>query len=115
MNELLALHVAQLKQEGYSIEVTPDGSGDQARYFVVFKDYPLPNGYWNRDRVDMLVIVPGAYPNPKLDMFYVYPKILLTDGIEPQAGNIEESYMGRSWQRFSWHLATRDPGYDCSR
>ncbi len=109
---LLEQHVNELRRAGYVIEVTVDGSGEQARIQLVFKDYPVPMNIWGRDTVDLLVTAQGVYPNAKLDMFWVHPKLVLPGGRLPEGGNADESYLGRVWQRFSWHPSTWNPARD---
>ncbi len=112
MNGLLDQHIIELKAEGYAIDVVPDGSGDQSRYFVVFKDYAIPPYNWGRTNVDLLLIIPGVYPNAKIDMFWVSPKITLPNGGVPEGAGSDEAYLGRTWQRFSWHASKWNPGRD---
>lgn len=112
MNVFLEQHIAELKNQGYIIETVPEGSGDQTRYYVVFKEYKIPRRIWERESIDLLIIVPGLYPNPKLDMFWVFPKLMLPGGKLPEGGNSDESYIDRVWQRFSWHPQTWNPARD---
>lgn len=109
---LLEQHMNQLRREGYDIEVTVEGSGEQARIYLVFKEYPIPASIWGRTTGDLLIVAQGVYPNAKLDMFWVYPKLLLPDGRLPEGGNSDESYLGRVWQRFSWHPSAWNPARD---
>ena len=109
---LLQQHVSQLRRDGYVIEVTAEGSGEQARIYLVFKDYPVPATIWGRAAVDLLIMAQGVYPNAQLDMFWVHPKIVLLDGHLPNGGNSDESYLGRIWQRFSWHPSRWNPARD---
>ncbi len=82
----------------YQIETSEDGSCVN----LVFKDFPLGSGF-NRLSADLLLRVPLAYPDGRLDMFWTEPGILLSDGRQPQNANSEEIYANRRWQRFSWH------------
>jgi len=45
-------------------------------------------------------------------MFWVYPKITLPGGGIPNGGNSDESYIGKIWQRFSWHPQNWNPAHD---
>ena len=78
----------------------------------MFRGYKIPSNIWGRDSVDLLVQVPGLYPNAKLDMFWVYPKLTLPDGRIPEGGNTDENYLNRIWQRFSWHPSNWNPARD---
>jgi len=111
MNTLLAQHVQELKDEGHLIEVTEE-AGEQARCFLVFRGHDIPAQIWGRDNVDLLIIVPAPYPNAKIDMFWVIPKLLLPDGAIPNGATSDESYLGKTWQRFSWHPTTWNPARD---
>ncbi len=81
---------------------------------VVFKNYPLPKKIWNRDKTDLLVLIPPVYPNGKLDMFWVFPKDLkFSDGTDSQAADAIENHCGvDGWQRFSRHPAKWNPARD---
>lgn len=105
---LLTQHVEELKSQDYDIEVSESSS----EICIVFKNYPLPIGIWNRDKSDLLVITNAAYPNSKMDMFWVTPGLTLKDGRPPEAGNTQENHGGKDWQRFSWHPGPWDPARD---
>jgi hypothetical protein len=80
---------------------------------VIVKDYPLPKKIWNREKTNLLVLVPPVYPNAKLDMFWVYPKDLkFADGGVPQAAECIENHCGIEWQRFSRHPEKWNPARD---
>ena len=111
MNALLMRHIQELRDAGHTIEVTEE-AGEQGRNLMVFKDYEIPVQIWSRDKVDLLIIIPPPYPNAKLDMFWVMPKLFLPDGAIPNAAACEEIYLGRTWQRFSWHPSTWNPARD---
>lgn len=104
----LSQELELLKTEGYNIEVSEESSS----FCVVFKDYNLPEGIWNKDKTDLLIIAQTVYPNAKLDMFWVAPGLKLADGRMPQAGDVEESHCGKTWQRFSWHAEKWNPARD---
>ena len=109
---LLEQHLGELRGSGHEIEVTVEGQGEQARIYIVFGQYPVPPGIWGRSAIDLLIMAQGVYPNAKLDMFWVFPKLLLPDGRMPEGGTSDESYLGRIWQRFSWHPSTWNPARD---
>lgn len=77
-----------------------------AGYFLLLPKIELPPE-WNPRLIDMLIIIPNGYPVAGLDMFYVDPVINLADGRTPEAGQHHEVYLGRKWQRFSWHYTSR--------
>jgi len=43
---LLEQHLSHLRGNGHEIEVTSEGSGEQARIYLVFKGYPVPPSIW---------------------------------------------------------------------
>lgn len=80
-------------------------------YGVVIKDFPVPEGYQldGRDAsaprvTDVLLRLSEGYPHAAPDMFWVSPALTLATGARPAAADVFETYYGRSWQRFSWHL-----------
>ena len=105
---LLFQHVEELKGQGFIVDVT-ESAGEIC---LVFKDYPLPLGMWSKDKVDLLVIATPAYPNAKMDMFWVNPGLQLRDGRAPEAGSSMEGHCGKQWQRFSWHPQAWNPATD---
>jgi len=94
----LAQDLAQARQRFGQVDVTPEAG----RTLVVVRDQSLP-GHWNRDTTDILIQVPQGYPLSALDMFWVQPGLRLADGRMPHCGEVLESYLGTTWQRFSWH------------
>lgn len=73
------------------------------RYLVV-PDFRLPD-HWSVPAVTLLAMVPNGYPMAAMDMFWVDPILKLRDGREPGAANSFEVYLGKQWQRFSWHYS----------
>ena len=89
-----------LASKGHEHEVAFDGG----MVCVVVKNYPLPAGL-SADRADLLVRLPSSWPDGQPDMFWIDPAVRRTsDGLEPPAAASRESYLGRTWQRFSRHL-----------
>lgn len=81
---------------------------------VVLKRWPLPSGYEPRE-VDLLVRLPPGFPDAPPDMYWCDPPVRLAgSGAYPQAADLFETYLGRSWQRFSRHLPAGawQPGRD---
>jgi hypothetical protein len=71
--------------------------------FVVISDYKLPTGF-DPSQVDLLIKLPPAFPDAAPDMFWVSPPVRTPNGSVPRA-TCSERLLGKSWQRFSWHLA----------
>lgn len=71
---------------------------------VVIAGWPLPAGY-EPGAVDLLLRLPGGYPDVPPDMFWCDPAVRLTaTNAAPPASELVETYLGRAWQRFSRHL-----------
>lgn len=75
--------------------------GDQVH--IVFKGFPLAR--YNPKNADLLIIVPNGYPNTKLDMFWTHPDVALPNGGVPHKADVHEEHGGRTWQRWSRHIA----------
>jgi E2/UBC family protein E len=71
--------------------------------FLVISEYALPAEF-QPARVDVLIKLPPGFPDAAPDMFWVYPPVRTLSGSLPRATS-EERLLGKTWQRFSWHLA----------
>ena len=91
----------------YEIEVK-----ENAEIHIIFQDYKIPSNIWDRETTDLLIITHSTYPNAKIDMFWVDPPLKLKNGEQCKAANVFEKKVGRTWQRFSWHLQSWNPGKD---
>lgn len=70
--------------------------------FLVISDYNLPEGFEPKE-VDLLIKLPPGFPDAQPDMFWVFPTVKTVSGTLPRATS-NENLLGKSWQRFSWHL-----------
>ena len=70
---------------------------------VVMPQWPLPNGF-DRDASDLLIRLSPGYPDVAPDMWWFLPPVRLADGKDLPATNVSETYLGRSWQRWSRHF-----------
>ena len=99
-----------LERLGFEYEVASEG-GLTA---VVIKQWRLPPGYEPHE-VDLLVRLPPGFPDAQPDMYWCDPPVRLAgSGSYPQAADLFETYLGRTWQRFSRHLppGAWQPGSD---
>ena len=98
-----------LKERGVAYELTIEGN----ILNLVLTDYELPAGF-DTARVDLLLRLAVDFPDVKPDMFWVSPRIRLANGSMAPASTSMESHLGRTWQRFSRHLAADQwrPGVD---
>ena len=70
---------------------------------VVLQSWPVPPGY-NQTETDLLLRLAPGYPDVPPDMWWCDPPLTLSDGTQPQATELTESYLGRTWQRWSRHF-----------
>jgi len=107
----LEKEIDELLSQGYIVEPIQEGQ----RIYVLFNNFNLgPKFLPNHS--DLLMFTSVEYPNAGFDMFWVDPAVRLANGGVPQAGESIESYIGRQWRRFSWHLNRPwNPGRDSLR
>lgn len=70
--------------------------------FIVISEFALPPGYAPR-AAELLVKLPPLFPEAAPDMFWLRPAVTLRNGQLPRSTS-NESLLGGTWQRFSWHL-----------
>ena len=96
----LARHAQELREAtGLAVDLIEEGD----RVFVLLHQVPLPPGYFRLAATDVLFITDRQYPCSALDMFWTELDVVRPDGRIPQGGDSIETYLGRSWRRFSWH------------
>lgn len=94
----LQSEIEELRAGSYNIEIHEDPDFIN----LVFKGFPLCAGY-SAAESDLLLRVPRSYPDAGPDMFWIDPGITLDSGQIPQAAENIETYLGKTWRRFSWH------------
>lgn len=107
---LLAVDKEHLDQLGLAYEV----SDESGLICVVIKGWSLPAGY-EPPTVDLLLRLPPGFPDAQPDMYWCNPPVRVSaTGAYPPAADQMEQYLGRTWQRFSRHLAggAWQPGRD---
>lgn len=72
--------------------------------WILFKEFRLPAG-WNREMIELLIIIPPGYPTTPPDNFYVAPGLRLASGAEPTNFSKGVTHLGRQWDQFSYHIA----------
>lgn len=71
---------------------------------IIFKSYPLPNGKFDANEVDILVKLPSGYPNAKPDMFHLLPWVKLSSNdCYPRKADSSVKFNDEDWQRWSRH------------
>lgn len=72
---------------------------------VVINGYRLPAGF-SPEVVDLMIRLHPQFPDAQPDMFYLCPTAVIAGtGHRPQATEVDELILERTWQRFSRHLA----------
>lgn len=96
-----------LEDSGLAYTVTVDGGFAN----VVIENFGTAPGL-SPDAVDLLLRLPFGFPDAAPDMFWVAPNITASGGQIPGTESIE-TWAGRSWQRWSRHIAQQwRPGVD---
>jgi hypothetical protein len=80
---------------------------------VVFPGHHLPPGL-DRTHADLLIRLNPGFPDVPPDMWWFDPGVHYADGRVIQCTDAVETYLGRSWQRWSRHLSAGQwqPGTD---
>jgi hypothetical protein len=100
VSDLLAdSDVAYLRSKGFDFEAQVEGN----MISLVIKGYTLPAGYQPTE-VDLLLRLPPQFPQVSPDMFWTDPVISYLNGGSPSQTQVRESYVGRTWQRWSRHF-----------
>lgn len=97
--ELLQADKDFLARKGYRYETFAHGE----ILALVILDFPLPPGY-QRAFTDLLVLLPGGFPEAAPDMWWCDPWVRLVNGADPVNANNAQPIGVRSWQRFSRHF-----------
>jgi Prokaryotic E2 family E len=99
---------AFLKAQGFDYEVISEGQ----MFSLIIRGYRLPAGY-EPGLVDLLLRLPTGFPDAAPDMFWTYPVVAYPGGGVPPATQDRLDFNGRTWQRWSRHLAIGwRPGID---
>lgn len=79
---------------------------------VTIHNYPLASGLTPESN-DLLVRLPPGFPDIAPDMFWFAQPVTRADGTGIPATTVTETHIGRSWQRWSRHIAGHwRPGTD---
>ncbi len=97
-----------LVDHGYQFDVVQEGRETG----IILKSLDLPEGKFNVEAADILVLLPAGYPDCAPDMFYASPHLTLACGQVPKACTVQHTYAGRVWQRWSRHNNAWRPGID---
>lgn len=98
-----------LETHGIPYQFAVDGQ----TFGVVLNGMELPAGKYNHEKADVLIILPGGYPDACPDMFFLHPWIQLREsGRYPTAADVAHTFNGHQWQRWSRHSSDWRPGVD---
>jgi Prokaryotic E2 family E/Multiubiquitin len=97
-----------LVDHGYQFDVVHEGRETG----IILKSLELPEGKFNVEAADILVLLPAGYPDCAPDMFYASPHLTLANGQVPKACTVQHTFAGRVWQRWSRHNNAWRPGID---
>ncbi|OFX84820.1 MAG: hypothetical protein A2W99_06375 [Bacteroidetes bacterium GWF2_33_16] len=94
-----------LLDKGYQFEEKIDSG----RNGLIIKNWILPNGKYDRQISDLLIILPNGYPEVRPDMWYFNPAILLAPSNRPaRQTQANISFEGKVWQRWSRHYPANE-------
>lgn len=98
-----------LNEHGFNFEEVEE-NGNKG---IILRKYSLPLGKFDTDLADILIILPGGYPDNAPDMFYVQPwlRLVPANGY-PKAADQPFMFRGNNWQRWSRHNSIWRPGID---
>jgi hypothetical protein len=88
-----------LTEKNYAFSVGKVGG----EVHVILRSFEFPPAYTPRV-TDLLVILPGGYPNAHPDMFWTCPDVKLASGGWPKTGDAHQQYGECNWQRWSRHF-----------
>ena len=91
--------VDALKKRGFDPSITES----DGKIYVIFKNFPLPNGIYNKDMINLLIFTSPYYPSASFDMFWTESELVLKNGIVPQQAETIEVHLKTRWRRFSYH------------
>ncbi|MGW9205715.1 E2/UBC family protein [Embleya sp. NPDC055664] len=88
-----------LRREGFDYEVFEDGG----MLCVQLTNVDLPQGL-SAGNADVLVRLAPLYPDVPPDMWWVSPALITAQGAVIPATEVQETFRGGTWQRWSRHL-----------
>lgn len=98
-----------LSDRGFNWEEVEDG----ATKGIILQNFNLPVGRFSTPTANILIVLPGLYPDVAPDMFFLMPWLhLASSGDFPKAANVNFPFQGQSWQRWSRHNSEWRPGID---
>ena len=97
---LLPADVAYLQRQNYQWSALPEGG----YVCLVVPGFRIPPGY-QQSSSDLLVRLPPGFPDAQPDMWWFDPPLrIAASGAMPPNTDVTESYVSRTWQRWSRHF-----------
>lgn len=88
-------------------------TSDAGTVGVILRNMQLPPGKYNHPNADVLILLPGGYPDACPDMFFLFPWLQLkTAGRYPTCADVAHTFGRQQWQRWSRHSSDWRPGID---
>ena len=81
---------------------------DRNQQWVLIHDYQVPEGYTEK-RVTVALLIHPSYPMVQIDMVYVLPFLVRTDGASIGATQARHTIDGNVYQRWSRHRSRSNP------
>lgn len=86
---------------------------DNGQRGVILRGMALPAGTFAAATADILIMLPGGYPDVAPDMFYSLPWLTVAaTGRYPNCADQAVPFAGQNWQRWSRHNNEWRPGTD---
>ena len=107
--------VLPLKCRRYLIErgITFEEIEEGAQKAIILRDFALPPGHFDAPVADILILLPGGYPDNPPDMFHAQPWLRLAPSNHyPNAADQPVNFNGQNWQRWSRHNNAWRSGVD---
>lgn len=99
--------VAHIRECGFDAAIIEE----HPRFFILVADLQLPS-FYVPDSTDLMIMADYQYPMSALDMFWTNPHVRRADNDAlPQNANSFGDFIGRNWQRWSWHYQGWDPAH----
>jgi hypothetical protein len=98
-----------LVDHGFSWEEVEDG----VTKGIILQNFNLPVKRFSTPTANILIVLPGLYPDVAPDMFFLMPWLYLaSSGAFPKAADVPFPFQGQSWQRWSRHNSEWRSGID---
>jgi len=94
-----------LLEKGYQFEEKIDAN----RNGLIIRNWILPEGKFNFQNADLLILIPNGYPEVRPDMWYFNPGLLLAPSNRPaRQTQVNINFERKVWQRWSRHYPTNE-------